>query len=185
MEKQDIYESLIGLLFPSDITEHFKIVHIESLPQVMVVHFEEKDEFHDKEGGHEYVPNGFYESSRINDFPIRDKKVTLDHREKSESPPEIEHLGNGRPHKINFHTLLFLKNCPHNTHENYCLQPTTFKGYGEPPAPSHHDFSELLIFRTAFYGLRLWQMRQQATSTTTTPSRNTNSQHQPKHLFTT
>lgn len=77
MEKQDIYESLIGLLFPSDITEHFKIVHIESLPQVMVVHFEEKDEFHDKDGGHEYVPNGFYESSRINDFPIRDKKVTL------------------------------------------------------------------------------------------------------------
>ena len=77
MEKQDIYESLIGLLFPSEITEHFKIVHIESLPQVMVVHFEEKDEFHDKEGGHEYVPNGFYESSRINDFPIRDKKVTL------------------------------------------------------------------------------------------------------------
>lgn len=52
-------------------------MHIESLPQVMVVHFEEKDEFHDKEGGHEYVPNGFYESSRINDFPIRDKKVTL------------------------------------------------------------------------------------------------------------
>ena len=77
MEKQDIYESLIGLLFPSDITEHFKIVHIESLPQVLVVHFEEKDELHDKEGGHEYVPNGFYESSRINDFPIRDKKVTL------------------------------------------------------------------------------------------------------------
>ena len=28
MEKQDIYESLIGLLFPSDITEHFKIVHL-------------------------------------------------------------------------------------------------------------------------------------------------------------
>ena len=77
MEKQDIYESLIGLLFPSDITEHFKIVHIESLAQVMVVHFVEKDEFHDKEAGHEYVPNGFYESSRINDFPIRDKKVTL------------------------------------------------------------------------------------------------------------
>ena len=48
-----------------------------------------------------------------------------DHLQKSESPPEIEHLGNGRTHKINFHTLLFLKNCPHNTHENYCLQPTT------------------------------------------------------------
>lgn len=65
------------MLFPKDITEHFRIVHIESLPTVMVVHFEEKDEFHDAEPGHEYAPNGFYEASRINDFPIRDKKVTL------------------------------------------------------------------------------------------------------------
>ncbi len=29
MEKQDIYESLIGLLFPSDITEHFKMDHLQ------------------------------------------------------------------------------------------------------------------------------------------------------------
>lgn len=46
METQDLYASLIGMLFPTDITEHFRIVHIESLPAVMVVHFEEKDEFH-------------------------------------------------------------------------------------------------------------------------------------------
>ena len=77
MEAQDLYTSLIGMLFPNDITEHFRIVHIESLPTVMVVHFEEKDEFHEAESGHEYERNGFYEASRINDFPIRDKKVTL------------------------------------------------------------------------------------------------------------
>lgn len=77
METQEVYASLIGMLFPKDITEHFRIVHIESLPTVMVVHFEEKDEYHDAEVGHEYERNGFYESSRINDFPIRDKKVTL------------------------------------------------------------------------------------------------------------
>lgn len=72
METQELYESLIGMLFPKDITEHFRIVHIESLPCVMVVHFEEKDEFHEAESGHEYERNGFYEASRINDFPIRD-----------------------------------------------------------------------------------------------------------------
>ena len=77
METEELYESLIGMVFPKDITEHFSIVHIESLPRDMVFHFEEKDEFRAGESGHEYERNGFYESSRINDFPIRDKKVTL------------------------------------------------------------------------------------------------------------
>ena len=77
MEKQELYDILVGTLFPKDITDHFTIVHVEPLPDVLVVHFEEKDDYHDKELGHEYVPNGFYEASRINDFPIRDRKVTL------------------------------------------------------------------------------------------------------------
>ncbi len=77
MEIQELYDILVGTLFPKDITDHFTIVHVEPLPDVLVVHFEEKDDYHDKEMGHEYVPNGFYEASRINDFPIRDRKVTL------------------------------------------------------------------------------------------------------------
>ena len=64
MEIQELYDILVG-------------THVEPLPDVLVVHFEEKDDYHDKEAGHEYVPNGFYEASRINDFPIRDRKVTL------------------------------------------------------------------------------------------------------------
>ena len=72
-----MYEFLLGSLFPKEITDHFKIVHIESQPEILVVHFEEKDEFHEAEEGHEYERNGFYEPSRINDFPIRDRKVTL------------------------------------------------------------------------------------------------------------
>ena len=74
MEIQELYDILVGTLFPKDITDHFRIVHVEPLPDVLVVHFEEKDDYHDKEAGHEYVPNGFYEASRINDFPIRDRK---------------------------------------------------------------------------------------------------------------
>ena len=68
MEKQELYDILVCTLFPKDITDHFTIVHVEPLPDVLVVHFEEKDDYHDKEAGHEYVPNGFY---------VRDRKVTL------------------------------------------------------------------------------------------------------------
>ena len=77
METQELYEILIGNLFPREITDHFEIVHIDPLPGILVVHFEEKDEFHEAEEGHEYERNGFYEPARINDFPIRDRKVTL------------------------------------------------------------------------------------------------------------
>jgi len=72
-----LYEILIGNLFPREITDHFEIVHIDPLSGILVVHFEEKDEFHEAEEGHEYERNGFYEPARINDFPIRDRKVTL------------------------------------------------------------------------------------------------------------
>ena len=78
MEAQELYEVLIGNLFPREITEHFEIVHVESsIPGILVVHFDEKDDYHEAEAGHEYERNGFYEPARINDFPIRDRKVTL------------------------------------------------------------------------------------------------------------
>lgn len=77
METQELYEALVRSLFPKDITDHFDIVHIESQPGILVVHFEEKDEFQGAERGHAYDRNGFYEPARINDFPIRDRKVTL------------------------------------------------------------------------------------------------------------
>ena len=52
MEIQELYDILVGTLFPKDITDHFTIVHVEPLPDVLVVHFEEKDDYHDKEAGH-------------------------------------------------------------------------------------------------------------------------------------
>lgn len=115
--------------------------------------------------------------------------------EKSESPPEIEHLGNGRPHKINFHTQLFLKSCPHNTHENYCLPPETksppdyfvicprpLKGM-ESLRPhrittfQNHWFSGP-HFMASDFGRCVNKPRPQPRRQATTPSRNTNSQHQ-------
>ena len=43
----------------------------------VVIHLEEHNEFRSSEEGHTYRPNGFYEVSRINDFPLRDRRVTL------------------------------------------------------------------------------------------------------------
>ena len=43
MEIQELYDILVGTLFPKDITDHFTIVHVEPLPDVLVVHFEEKE----------------------------------------------------------------------------------------------------------------------------------------------
>ena len=42
-----------------------------------IIHLEEHNEFRSPEEGHTYRSNGFYEASRINDFPLRDRRVAL------------------------------------------------------------------------------------------------------------
>ena len=58
MEIQELYDILVGTLFPKDITDHFRIVHVEPLPDVLVVHFEEKDDYHLPDKGQEGDPGG-------------------------------------------------------------------------------------------------------------------------------
>lgn len=43
----------------------------------LIVSLEERDCFRYPIEGHTYRPNGFYESSKVQDFPLRDKKMTL------------------------------------------------------------------------------------------------------------
>ena len=43
----------------------------------LIVSLEERDCFRYPTEGHTYRPNGFYESSKVQDFPLRDKKMTL------------------------------------------------------------------------------------------------------------
>ena len=79
---------MLELVLPAAIVKYFDLVKVEMRSieeeQQMGVetgelffYMDEKDEFRGKVAGHSYRPNGFYEPSRIRDFPLRDKRVTL------------------------------------------------------------------------------------------------------------
>ena len=57
--------------------DHFTPVHVTETPGDIIIHLEERDILQNPILGHEYEKNGFYESARINDFPLRDRRVTL------------------------------------------------------------------------------------------------------------
>lgn len=84
MDKElEMYKTVASLMFPDNFLTFFDIVDVEQtiskkdLESELVFYFEEKDDLRNKVEGHEYRPNGFYEASSIQDFPLRDKKVKL------------------------------------------------------------------------------------------------------------
>ena len=77
MKQEELMLSLAKLMFPSELLDHFSLVHITETPTDVVFHLEERDVLQNPLPGHEYDKNGFYESARINDFPLRDRRVTL------------------------------------------------------------------------------------------------------------
>lgn len=80
--QKDIYRDLVRMMFPSSLLDSFDVVGIdesgEGDDKTAVFKFEEKDEYKQAESGHEYEKNGFYESTTITDFPLRDRKVRLE-----------------------------------------------------------------------------------------------------------
>lgn len=79
---------LFGMMFPKGLLTYFEITGFEDneIPESermgiesgeVIVHLEERDCFRHPEEGHTYRPNGFYEASKVRDFPLRDKKMTL------------------------------------------------------------------------------------------------------------
>ena len=79
----EIYKELSELIFPKDLLRYFTVVQIEKKPAQdkdrgsIVFHLDEKEELRSGKEGHEYQPNGFYKAATVRDFPLRDKKVTL------------------------------------------------------------------------------------------------------------
>lgn len=83
-----VLKELVSYMLPPTILEYFDVVGVEERKisdrdrkglesGELVILLEEHDDFRSPEEGHTYRPNGFYEASRVNDFPIRDKRVTL------------------------------------------------------------------------------------------------------------
>lgn len=84
----ELYKEVMSLVLPKALFDYFDLVDVKirEIPvnQQMGVesgeitfYLDELDNLRDKEEGHTYRPNGFYEASRVRDFPLRDKKVTL------------------------------------------------------------------------------------------------------------
>ncbi len=69
--------SLVKLMFPSDMLDYFDVVGIEEGTEHVHIYLEEKDNIQNGKPGHVYERNGFLPASRITDFPLRDKRVTL------------------------------------------------------------------------------------------------------------
>ena len=88
MSSLSVLQGLVSLMLPDHLLEYFDVVHVEErkIPEKerrglesgeVIIHLEEHNKFRSPEKGHTYRPNGFYETSRINDFPLRDKRVVL------------------------------------------------------------------------------------------------------------
>lgn len=88
MSSLSVLQGLASYVLPSHLLDYFDLVLVEERPVPemsrlgvesgeLVFHLEEHNEYRTPEDGHTYRPNGFYEASKVRDFPLRDKRVTL------------------------------------------------------------------------------------------------------------
>ena len=84
----EVYKEVIRMVLPNALLDYFDLVDVKTraIPAnerlglesgEVIFYLDELDDFRGKEEGHTYRPNGFYEASRVKDFPLRDKRVTL------------------------------------------------------------------------------------------------------------
>ena len=84
----ELYKEVLRMVLPDALLDYFDLVDVQfrAIPAnerlglesgEVIFYLDELDDFRGKEEGHTYRPNGFYEASRVKDFPLRDKRVTL------------------------------------------------------------------------------------------------------------
>lgn len=81
-----IFESLASIILPEGILDLFEVTNVEEEhtgirdetgTEVRVIHIYLDERDLREEEWHDLQPNGFTEPRKINDFPIRDRKVVL------------------------------------------------------------------------------------------------------------
>ena len=86
--ENDLLLQFMEMVFPKDLLRYFELTGFreEAVSEKdrfgvesgeLIVSLEERDCFRNPIEGHTYRPNGFYEASKVRDFPLRDKKMTL------------------------------------------------------------------------------------------------------------
>ena len=123
-----IYQSIARLMFPKGLLDYFTVVNVveKDIPiseqqgvetGEITFHLDEMEQLRHPEEGHAYRPNGFYEPSKVRDFPLRDKKVTLvvrrrrwiDETTGKSAGNTYDLVANGTRHSVEF--AAFLKEC--------------------------------------------------------------------------
>ncbi len=73
----NILLAFVKLLFPREMLDYFEVVGYQETPDSIEIRLDERPVLRGKKPKHEYEKNGFLPESRINDFPIRDRKAVL------------------------------------------------------------------------------------------------------------
>lgn len=65
------------LLLPTGLLDYFEVVGVEEADDTIILHLDEKVLSTSENRDNKYLSKGFYPSTDINDFPIRDKRLLL------------------------------------------------------------------------------------------------------------
>lgn len=77
MSSYEHLQALAGFILPEEIIDNFDIVGIEEKSGVLHIRLDEQAVLPSGYAPETLSPNGFFPSSRVYDFPIRDRKVVL------------------------------------------------------------------------------------------------------------
>lgn len=81
-----VYESVVGMFLPEGMLDYFEVTNVEEErtgkfdeagTEIRIIHISLDERDLRAEEWHDMKPNGFTESRKVNDFPIRDRKVVL------------------------------------------------------------------------------------------------------------
>ena len=70
-------KDILQYILPSEFLTYFDLVHIEDINGSLHLFLDESPTVPAEYSSLELSPNGFYQESQINDFPLRDRKVVL------------------------------------------------------------------------------------------------------------
>jgi hypothetical protein len=77
MQEGGVYSQIMSYLLPADLSNHFEVVKAEALDGQVHIYPEERAEAPAGYALGSLEPNGFYQESVLQDFPLRDKGVYL------------------------------------------------------------------------------------------------------------
>ena len=106
--KDNPYMTLAKFILPGEMTEYFDLTKVESdrFGEEHRLHLYLDEKYLKPEGTPDAIPNGFYEESCINDFPIREYRTVLHVRRRRWTDPEGHNVSTDWDNMVQEHSRL-------------------------------------------------------------------------------